>query len=33
MDTDTTGALFTLWFHYEYTSTECKEGASDVNVH
>ena len=30
---DFTGALFTLRIQYEYTQTQCKEGASDVNIH
>ena len=31
MNIDITGALFTLRIQYEYTQTQCKEGASDAN--
>ena len=31
MKTDITGALFTLRIQYEYTQTQCQEGAKDVN--
>ena len=33
MNIDITGALFTLWIPFEYTRTQCKEGASEVNFH
>ena len=32
MNIDITGAFFILWIQYDYPQTQCKEGASDVNV-
>ena len=32
MNIDITGALFALRIQYEYTQTDCKEGASDFNI-
>ena len=33
MNIDTTGALLTFRIQYENTQTQCKDGASDFNVH
>ena len=33
MNIYTFGALLTLRIQYEYTQTQCEEGASDVNFH